>query len=170
MINEHCLSKTTVGEINQLIDRVERDLLNPINVSYFDINPQQPHKDQLIGNNAERLRQVLNMPGVYAIWVKEGPTPAVRYIGHTAGSTARTRLRNHFFKKDPRTGSQLINVEAAVANGHKVGFTYVALDPPFIRLYVEASLIDRNQLTCVWNRQGKATKGRFIVTAGLDLG
>lgn len=149
------LSETTISEINHLIDLVEQELLNPANVRYFEISSDQPHEHQMSVSNVERLSSVAARPGVYAIWVQQETAVAPQYIGQTAGKTARTRLINHFFKKHPRTGSQLNNVKAAVASGHKVGFTYVALNPPLIRLYVEVALITRHHQLCVWNIQGK---------------
>lgn len=157
------LSETAERELNQLVDQVEQVLLDLANVNYFELMPGHPHKDQLSGSNAETLRSVPAKPGVYAIWVQDGSTPALRYIGHTAGKTAQTRLTNHFFKKHPRTGSQLSKVEDAFTSGHKVGFTYVALHPPLIRLYVESTLIARHQELCIWNIQGKAAKQKITI-------
>ncbi|RYC70027.1 hypothetical protein [Spirosoma sordidisoli] len=90
------LSETAISEINQLIDKVEQALVNPANVMYFEIDPLWPQEEQLSSSNREKLRNVGGKSGVYAIWVQNSAGSALRYIGHTAGKTAQTRLINHF--------------------------------------------------------------------------
>ena len=157
-MHAYTLSDSAFNELERLTDQVGQDLLNPENIFYFEINPQLPHEHQINGGNKDKLSQVSALAGVYAIWVKEGNKIIPRYIGHTAGKTARTRLTNHFFKKHPLTGSQLLNVKQAVAAGYEVGFTYVSITPPLIRLYVESALINRFQELCVWNIHSKGSK------------
>lgn len=147
-----------IDELEKLVLDVERYLLDKGNIVYFNIDPNQLHENQLSGLNNERLNQVKDKSGVYAIWTKDETASTFHYIGHTAGPTARTRLKNHFFQKDPRTGSQLDRIKQAVKNGHEVGFTFVALDPPLIRSYVESELIMRYSGRCDWNIHSKGGK------------
>ena len=167
-MKEQHLSESVIDQINQFIDQVEQDLLNHANVYYFKIDPEQPHEAQISGFNGEQLDRVAKRPGVYAIWVRTSAAITPQYIGHTAGSTARSRLINHFFKKHPRTGSQLANVKKAVVARHTVGFTFVALYPPLIRLYVESALIARHRELCVWNIHSKGAKRKSTIPQSLQ--
>lgn len=162
------LSDKAIDELKQFVDQVEQRLLDPANVRYFKLDPEQLHEEQINGFNSEQLSQVATKPGVYAIWIKTETTTAPQYIGHTAGATARNRLTNHFFKKHPRTGSQLENVKKAVADGHTVGFTFVALHPPLIRLYVESDLIARHRELCIWNIHSKGPKRKSTTSTILQ--
>lgn len=155
---KHRLSDEVIDELDAFVQQVEADLLNPANICFFQIDPTQPHEDQRKGFNGEQLNKIAGESGVYTIWIQTTTSTDPHYIGHTAGQTARTRLTNHFFKRDPRTGSQLVNVETAVKNGCTVGFTFVAVEPPLIRLYVESVLIARHHEQCIWNKHSKGPK------------
>lgn len=80
------LSETVINEMKQFVDKVEQDLLNPANVCYFEIDPEQLHEDQIAGFNSEQLNRVATKSGVYAIWIttapntldtRQGPPPVI---------------------------------------------------------------------------------------------
>lgn len=164
----HALSAEGVTALNTLVGQVEADLFNPANIRFFAM----VHADPVTvrdAQNAVLLAGIGRLGGVYAIWVQSQTGIEVCYVGHTDGKYARTRIRNHFIHKDPRTGSQLANVNVALAQGSRVGVSFVAIDPPALRLYIENLLIRaKNPL---WNIKGAGGKRvpDLLATESLNL-
>ncbi|GAB3570711.1 hypothetical protein GCM10027578_27600 [Spirosoma luteolum] len=156
MMTTQKLSVAGIEALNELIERVRVDLFDGANVQFFTMR----HSDEPLQRDAANqplLNSVGRQSGVYAIWVQQGQEPpAVRYVGHADGKTARQRIRNHFIDKDSRTGSQLAQVNAALEQGHRVGFTFVVIDPPALRLYVEEVLIKQLIAGTHWNIKSRS--------------
>ena len=75
------------------------------------------------------------------------------YVGQTKSQYLRQRIRQHLVKKSQKTGSQLPQVQDAVADGRNIGISYVLIEPESLRLYVEDSIIaTRADGELPWNK------------------
>jgi hypothetical protein len=82
----------------------------------------------------------------------------LEYIGQRKQSGCRERLRQHLFKKDPRTESKLDKVKEAVASGARIGVTTILVTPDCIRTSVEQGLIEMHRSKkdfLAWNKHGR---------------
>lgn len=165
--------------INALDDLVERvyDALNDVSNTHFFVASRAEILDATTGEarlidaildtvaeNRQIIDSVAGSSVVYAIWVRTPSTgePTLRYIGHVVGVGARTRMINHFVRKDPRTGAQLENVRTALAAGYEVGVSFVAIDPPEVRLYVEEMLIQKLVGDDYWNKKSSLKRNKRL--------
>jgi len=162
------LSQAGKEALADLVQRVYNDLSHAANIRFFvsgkaDVT-DAAGASQVIGaildtvpENRLILDSIAGQSVVYAIWVRTPSTgqPVLRYIGHVEGVGARTRMINHFVRKDPRTGAKLDNVRAALAAGYEVGVSFVAIDPPEVRLYVEEMLIQKLDGDDYWNKKSR---------------
>jgi hypothetical protein len=109
--------------------------------------------------NGDLLSAVSGKNIVYALWA--GPTTdalAVVYIGHVGSSQSRQRVRNHLCKKHKRTGAQLKRVEATLATQGAIGFSFVEVEPGYMRKALEEWLIHKYRKQLKWNKAGKREK------------
>ncbi len=150
----YSLSEDATVAIRTLLSGVRNDLLNPANAQIFDMkHGDDPYNRDK--NNQSILNSIGRDAGVYAIWVKDSMDMSLRYIGHTAGATARQRIRNHFINKDPRTASQLEHVNEELEKGSKVGVTFIAINPPELRLLIEELLVNELTDPRCWNKKSR---------------
>lgn len=73
------------------------------------------------------------------------------YIGKSKGYIFKTRVRNHVFKKHPKTGSKLALVQSEVAKGNKIKMKFLQVSPESFRNTLEEELI--NHFRPSWNIQ-----------------
>lgn len=162
------LSSDGIRALDDLVQRVYNDLSDVVNIRFFVagrtiVTNAAGVKEEIdaildtLADNRQILDSIAGNSVVYAIWARATPTdePRMRYIGHVVGAGARMRLINHFVRKDPRTGSQLENVRKALAAGYQVGVSFVAIDPPEVRLYVEEKLIQQLKGDGYWNKKSR---------------
>jgi hypothetical protein len=142
------------GALISFVRAVKSDLFAETRIMYFEI-AEGAHQIEETELNKNILNSIGGKSGVYAIWVKKETEVSIRYIGHTDGKTSRQRIRNHFITKHDRTGAQLENVKEAIKEKCQVGLTFVEIDPPSLRLYVEMILINENYDHCHWNIKSK---------------
>lgn len=169
------LSQAGKDALADLVQRVYNDLSHAANIRFFvsgkaDV-PDAAGANQVIDaildtvpENRLILDSIAGQSVVYAIWVRTPTTgePALRYIGHVVSVGARTRMINHFVRKDPRTGAKLDNVRAALAAGYEVGVSFVAIDPPAVRLYVEEMLIQKLDGPEYWNQKSRIKHNKRV--------
>ena len=75
------------------------------------------------------------------------------YVGQRKSEKLRERMRQHLVKKHGKTGSQLRCVQRAVADGKKIGLSYVLVQPEALRHYVEESILAaRTDGELPWNK------------------
>lgn len=131
----------------------------------FDPQQRYPvqYRDFVAGTfdacNGDLLSAVSGKNIVYALWA--GPTTdalAVVYIGHVGSTQSRQRVRNHLCKKHERTGAQLEQVEATLATQGAIGFSFVEMEPGYMRKPLEDWLIFLYQDQLKWNKAGKRKK------------
>lgn len=73
------------------------------------------------------------------------------YIGKSKGHLFKTRIRNHVFKKHPKTGSKLANVTAEMDKGNEIKIKFLKINPESFRNTLEEELI--NHFRPSWNIQ-----------------
>ncbi|WP_405378254.1 GIY-YIG nuclease family protein [Nonlabens sp. Asnod3-A02] len=73
------------------------------------------------------------------------------YIGKSKGYIFKTRIRNHIFKKHPKTGSKLANVKAEIVKGNEIKIKFLKVNPESFRNTLEEELI--NHYRPSWNIQ-----------------
>tara|TARA_R110000751_G_scaffold39719_15_gene94590 strand:- start:39113 stop:39532 length:420 start_codon:yes stop_codon:yes gene_type:complete len=78
------------------------------------------------------------------------------YIGKSKGYIFKTRVRNHVFKKHPKTGSKLALVQSEVAKGNKIKMKFLQVSPESFRNTLEEELI--NHFRPSWNIQKQRKK------------
>lgn len=150
----YSLPEDATVAIRTLLSSVRSELLNPANARMFDmVHGDDPYNRDK--QNHSILNSIGRDAGVYAIWVKDSTDLSLRYIGHTAAATARQQIRNHFINKDPRTASQLEHVNEELANGSTVGLTFIAINPPELRLLIEELLINELTDPRCWNKKSR---------------
>ncbi len=75
------------------------------------------------------------------------------YVGQRKHNRLGERMRQHLVKKHEKTGSQLMKVQRAVADGKKIGISYVLIEPEALRHYAEESIIaERADGELPWNK------------------
>lgn len=137
--------------IEEVFINAEGNLLSESSVQWFKFD-----KNIKCLNLLEILDSVRNNAIVYCIWVRslQGEVTPV-YIGHSSSKLSRQRIKNHFIKKDPRTGSQLENVIERLKQGEHVGLSFLKIEPDYMRKPFEEWLISRNSEKLIWNKHGK---------------
>ncbi|MAM29606.1 MAG: hypothetical protein CMC13_11345 [Flavobacteriaceae bacterium] len=106
--------------------------------------------------NQDFLGEISQKSVVYCIWAgNEKKNLQPRYIGHVAGKYSRQRMRNHLAKKHERTGAQLGNTTAALANKEKIAVSYLVTEPHYMRKALEDWLIAKHCDRLTWNKAGK---------------
>lgn len=150
------LSYSGVSELESYCRQVvrmltHRDSIHRVECATDDAGTNRPHESL----NADFLDRVTHRDLVYAIHLRSTAEWNVVYVGHTQATTSRQRIRNHLFKKHPKTGAQLSKVLDAVRHGSEIGMSFVAVDPPYIRCAVECRVIELLSGTLTWNVHGK---------------
>ena len=103
--------------------------------------------------NADLLSSLAGRGNVYALFVGGCEQWNAMYIGQRKREKLRDRMRQHLVKRHKKTGSQLRQVQRAVADGKKIGISYVLVEPDALRHYVEESIIAaRSDGELPWNR------------------
>lgn len=87
---------------------------------------------------------------IYLVDKKESKIKLV-YIGKSKGGLFKTRIRNHFFKKHPKTGSKLFLINNELAKGNEVKLKFLKVVPESFRNTLEEELI--NHFGPAWNIQ-----------------
>ena len=109
--------------------------------------------------NQELLKIISGNDIVYCIWSGISiKTLEIKYIGHTAGKTARQRIRNHLTSKHDKTGAQLEKVKYVLSNKGYIGLTYIVVEPAYMRKSLEEWLISNLSEQLEWNQIGRAKK------------
>ncbi|MCB0745890.1 MAG: GIY-YIG nuclease family protein [Ignavibacteriae bacterium] len=79
---------------------------------------------------------------------KEGE---IVYIGKSKGHLLKERLKNHFQKKHPKTGSKLAIIQNEIAKGNKLKLKLLKVTPESFRNTLEEELI--SHFRPLWNVQ-----------------
>lgn len=131
---------------------------NPIEFKY-------PQGTSLTAWSVEEIRS-LNKPvldglngngNVYAIYTsnvgeQDQWTPV--YVGQRKSTSLRGRLAQHLITKSEQTGSMLEAVKTSVSDGHRIGISYIKVEPESLRLYVEETIISQQKDMLPWNTHG----------------
>ena len=101
---------------------------------------------------------VINYKGigiVYFLYLvsKKDSTSNLVYIGKSKGYLFKTRIRNHFYKKHPKTGSKLSLVQNELAKGNELKLKFLKVSPESFRNTLEEELI--NHFRPIWNIKKK---------------
>lgn len=104
---------------------------------------------------------IINIKGVgivYFLYLYETDIKetSLVYIGKSKRYLFKTRVRNHIFKKHPRTGSKLANVQKEIAKGNTIKMKYLKITPDSFRNTLEEELI--NHFRPSWNIQKQSKK------------
>ena len=141
-------------EVERLAPQIGQELQNTHNIRKVVYNTEDIGESAAL--NSELLKDVSGSTLVYAIHTRENRTWQLKYIGQTQSKTSRQRIRNHLFKKNYRTGSQLDHLKADVASNIDIGVSYVQIEPPYMRHPVEEILISKFNQQLEWNKQGRS--------------
>ena len=87
---------------------------------------------------------------IYLINNKENLVSLV-YIGKSKGHLFKARLRHHFHKKHPKTGSKLLLVQNELDKGNILKLKFLKVTPESFRNTLEEELI--NYFCPIWNIQ-----------------
>ena len=146
----------TLEGLRDLVRRARAELLSgPIAcVAYPEgSGPENWDVDKISESNANLLKSLAGCGNVYALFVGECDQWTAMYVGQRKSEKLRERMRQHLVKKHKKTGSQLQQVQRAVANGQKIGISYVLIEPDALRHYMEESIIAaRSDGELPWNR------------------
>jgi len=107
----------------------------------------------LVNSNHNSIINYKNIGIVYFIYlldIKEQKTSLV-YIGKSKGYLFKSRIRNHFYKKHPKTGSKLARVQSELAKGNELKLKFLKVTPESFRNTLEEELI--NHFRPIWNIQ-----------------
>ncbi|OBZ10930.1 GIY-YIG nuclease family protein [Bacillus sp. FJAT-26390] len=169
MFAEHNMND--VSQIESFVNDCEASLLDSMNVNVFTypkklysakgIKKWEGSEKDIDSINEVILNSVAGSSGVYALFTRRTVNEKwiLRYIGHTkGGSSSRQRIRNHLVKKNKGTGAKLDLVKEAVLEGQEIGISFVKTKPDYLRLAVEAILIEKHSNILVWNTRGKKVK------------
>jgi hypothetical protein len=142
-------------EFNNLIKECENDLLR---VEKTEIKFKTEKTEDEYNGNIIVLKKLLENGGnIYALWVKKQKSKdwELMYIGQRKSKYILSRLKEHFFKKDKRTGSQLEKIQDEIRKGNKIGVTVIKVSPDIMRTAVEEYLICKlkQERCCDWNIQ-----------------
>ena len=142
-------------ELIQFIKNIETNLFNVSKI--IIINYQSPNTDKDESSNTAFLKKISKKGGVYLIFTKHSNTSnwSPVYLGQTKSNYSRQRLRNHLFKKDPRTGSQLGNIKKSLSRKHVIGVNFIEIVPEILRHAVEEVLIKKHKENLAWNKHGR---------------
>ena len=147
---------SALAELCDLVYRAKEELLSEPRycVAYPDgsgpANWNVPETDAI---NGDRLKCLSGQGNVYAIFVGECEQWTAKYVGQRKSGKLRERMRQHLVKKSEGTGSQLPKVQRAVADGKKIGISYVLIKPESLRHYVEEVIIaTRANGELSWNK------------------
>ncbi|MDB0603085.1 hypothetical protein PL373_18525 [Tenacibaculum maritimum] len=89
---------------------------------------------------------------IYLVNKKETKTELV-YIGKSKGYLFKSRIRHHFLKKHPKTGSKLSLIQKELKKGNDVKLKFLKIKPESFRNTLEEELI--NHFRPEWNIQKK---------------
>lgn len=136
--------------LEDIFKEAESNLLSETNIRWFSYDI-----DFICQNRIDLIDLVKNEAIVYCIWISNGSQASPVYIGHSSSKLSRQRITNHFVKKNPRTGSQLERIKVVLLEGRKVGFSFLKIEPDYMRKPLEEWLILRNREKLIWNIHGK---------------
>lgn len=110
-------------------------------------------KLDFINTDDKSIVNYKNIGIVYFIYLKSKAlkTTTLVYIGKSKGYLFKTRIRNHFYKKHPKTGSKLSMVQNETANGNTLKLKFLKVNPESFRNTLEEELI--NHFQPAWNIQ-----------------
>lgn len=143
------------SKLMQFIEDVETELFKISKITTINYKSSDTEKDEVLNTNL--LKKISRKGGVYLIFTKPSNTSEwfPVYLGQTKSNYSRQRLRNHLFKKDPRTGSQLENVKKSLLKNRSIGVNFVEIAPEILRHVVEEVLIKKYGQKLDWNKQGR---------------
>lgn len=143
------------SKLMQFIEDAEKELLDISQIATINYQSSDTEEAEILNMNL--LKKISGKGGVYLIFIKasKSKTWLPVYIGQTKSNYSRQRLRNHLFKKDPRTGSQLENVKESISRKQSIGVNFVEIVPEILRHVVEEVLIKRYGQKLDWNKQGR---------------
>jgi hypothetical protein len=115
-------------------------------------------KSNLINPDDSSVINYKNIGIVYFIYLvnKENESTSLVYIGKSKGYLFKTRIRNHFFKKHPKTGSKLAKIKSELAQGNEIKLKFLKVKPESFRNTLEEELI--NHFRPVWNIQKRKNR------------
>jgi hypothetical protein len=154
----------SIFTLEAFLTEVETQLLSASNrhrLKYPQSAVQPWNADFLAKENEAVLTAVAQTANVYMLFSAESCTDdhKLRYIGKTTKKLARERIRNHFFKKNERTGSKLAEVVEHTCLGGTVEIAWATIEPESLRNFIEEELIHRHP-EADWNRENKAALRR----------
>lgn len=128
-----------------------QELLFDIN-NCHTINYKDYQSETFQSLNLDLLNSVKNQSIVYCIWVGDsyGELKPV-YVGHAKHSVSKARLINHLCKKNEQTGAKLLKVKEALSLKRIIGFSYVVVEPDFMRKPIEDWIIFNKKEKLIWN-------------------
>lgn len=114
-------------------------------------------KSNIINSDSSTIINYKNIGIVYFIYVlnKKDKSTSLVYIGKSKGHLFKTRIRNHFYKKHPKTGSKLSKVQDELTKGNGLGLKFLKVSPESFRNTLEEELI--NHFRPIWNIQKKSS-------------
>ena len=143
------------SKLMKFIEDAEKELFDISQITTINYQSSDTEKDEVLNTNL--LNKISRKGGVYLIFIKasKSKTWLPVYIGQTKSNYSRQRLRNHLFKKDPRTGSQLESVKKSLLKEQSIGVNFVEIVPEILRHVVEEVLIRKYGQKLDWNKQGR---------------
>lgn len=145
-------------ELGSLVCRAKAELLScPMDIIVYPQGnaPGKWNSDEISEMNREVLDRLANKGNVYAIFLSSDEEWVAVYVGQRKSEKLRERMMQHLVKKHKKTGGQLANVQCAVAEGKRIGISYVLIEPSSLRHYVEESIIvARGDGELPWNKHG----------------
>jgi len=143
------------AKLIRFIEAIESDLFDVSKITIINYQSSDPEKAEEA--NMDFLNKISRKGGVYLIFTRNSNTNdwLPIYLGQTKSNYSRQRLRNHLFKKDPRTGSQLENVKDSLLKKHSIGVNFVEIVPEILRHSVEEVLIKKYGNKLNWNKNGR---------------
>ena len=143
------------SKLMKFIEDAEKELFDISQITTINYQSSDTEKDEVLNTNL--LNKISRKGGVYLIFIKASKSKTLLpvYIGQTKSNYSRQRLRNHLFKKDPRTGSQLESVKKSLLKEQSIGVNFVEIVPEILRHVVEEVLIRKYGQKLDWNKQGR---------------
>lgn len=108
-------------------------------------------KENFIEPNDSVIINYKNFGIVYFVYIVNKNKTSLVYIGKSKGHLFKTRIRNHFYKKHPKTGSKLSMVQDELARGNELKLKFIKVTPESFRNTLEEELI--NHFSPIWNIQ-----------------
>lgn len=146
-----------INEIEKSFQKTKSILLDTNNINYIKYH----NFDHLSFDecNQELLKTISGNDIVYCIWCgKSIKALKTKYIGHSAGKTARQRIRNHLISKNKKTGAQLEKVKTVLSDKGNIGLSFVVVKPAYMRKSLEEWLISNLSTQLEWNQIGRTNK------------